>query len=275
MVGDSTNLSTGGGLVTKLDPVAVRLTQAGDEHSSALLAWVDGRRMRSAWRTRASWCFVGAWLMVCLAALIGSGVAWIFSRSAGEVFLVSGYVNIEKPYWLTIMPVSLAVLSAIMVLGGFYLWFTSKVPGLSTTQKAIDWANTTDAVSKLLAAGCTYPEAFETAARVAKTPSNRRWLLLSANQIKSGQPLLAQTSHNDSDAAVVELLTEAGDAEASHHWGIASQHFVEVAKQRLSLWLSITPAIATLIAGFIVWLSISATLGWIWKSAVQSIKSLS
>ena len=75
------------------------------------------------------------------------------------------------------------------------------------------------------------------------------------------------------DAAMLELLVDAGDGEPAEQWKIASDHFLGVARRRMALLLGSVPILATVVAGIIVWVAISATLGWMWLAVAELIGS--
>ncbi|MGB7346234.1 MAG: hypothetical protein WBD20_18595, partial [Pirellulaceae bacterium] len=77
------------------------------------------------------------------------------------------------------------------------------------------------------------------------------------------------------DPAIVELLVQSDSMDPIHGWRIVADHFIEVARSRFALLLSTGPILSTLLAGLIIWMSISATLGAMWRSAFQSIQGLS
>ena len=260
----------------KQDPVAERLSQSGDARATAMLNWMEGRRARSAWGRRAFWCAFGGWLLVTVSAVIAAAVAWNFSFQVQELYSTAGYIEIDAmPRWTRVVPQLLILLAVGLVIGGIYAWKSEQVPGLSTTRRAIDWANTSDAVSKLLSAGCTYPEAFKTAAQVTLTKSNRNWLLSAASRVERGQQSVSSSGTNATgDAVIVELLVDSNEEDPSQSWRTASQHFREVARQRLGLLLSMTPVLSTLFAGLIIWMAMSTTLGWMWRMTVQVLNDL-
>ncbi len=256
------------------DAVMNRLISAGDQHATSSLNWSQANQIRRSLRRRAFGCIFGSWLMVFAASLVGTIVAWTFSRSAEGMF------NDGMPVITIVLPPILLVVTVGLLVIGVLALINQSFPGHATTKDAIDWWSTGDAVSRLLSAGCTYPEAFRTAAKVAKTRSIRRWLIQSANSVEQGSMKFdGDHSTNDvprkGDASLVELLVQTSGNDASGGWRIVADHFAEVARSRLALLLGTAPVLSTLLAGLIVWVSISATLGSLWRQAISSISGLS
>ncbi|NNE00637.1 MAG: hypothetical protein HKN47_25255 [Pirellulaceae bacterium] len=259
-------------MVAISDPVAERLLQAGDAHLADMLDWNDGQQLRARLRRRAFWCTFAGWLLITSAAIVGSFVSWTFTQNVHAMFDESGLMEgTSLPFLTTVLPPTMVALTCFLIFGGLYAWSAGVFPGFSTTQRAIDWANTSDAVSRLLSVGCTYCEAFRTAARIANTRSSRDWLLNAAARVEQGGSEVADQTHASGDLAIVELLVQSSQAEPKLRWQIAKDHFFEVAQQRLALLLTTTPIFSTLAAGLIIWMSISATLGWMWSAAIKAI----
>ncbi|WP_145419784.1 hypothetical protein [Planctomycetes bacterium K23_9] len=251
------------------DPVVKRILSAGDEHAVSAIDWLDGKQARTSLRRRAWWCVVGGWLMVTVATAVSALVAWNFSQNAGDIFAD------KIPFVAVVLSPVLMGLTCVLLVGGVTAFFNDSFPGLSMTNSAIDWAGTGDAVSRLLSVGCTYPEAFRTAAEVTRTRSNRLWLTNAAKKVEQGATHLQDQSDTDGDPAIVELLVQSEESDPSVSWRIVADHFIEVARSRLALLLSTGPVLSTLLAGLIIWLSISATLGSMWRHALQTIQGLS
>jgi hypothetical protein len=200
---------------------------------------------------------------------VGAFVAWSFSQNAEEIF------DGKMPIASILFPPILIVLTCVCFVGGLIAFFRLAFPGLASTSQAIDWSGTGDAVSRLLAAGCTYPDAYRAAAEVAHTSNSRRWLHQAATRIDQGALAIGDARNAAGDAAVVELLIQANETDPSQSWRAVADHFIEIARSRLALLLSTAPIVATLLAGLIVWLSISSTLGAMWRHALQSMGSFS
>lgn len=282
MVDHSPCLPTGGAVVNpnppsnsskpvELDAVAQRLAAGGSETVESMLAWIDNNHSRKLMIRRAFWCSFSSWLLVSCAALIGTWVSWMFLTHARD--LVDIY-DFKQPTFAIIMPQVLTAVSVILFIGGIVAWWTGNFPGFDKTKNAIDWAGNSEAVSRLLSAGCTYPEAFATTASVASTKESRNWLTQAASRIEQGGPEIGTTNSLGGDAAIVELLLESNFSHPSEKWQIASEHFDNVSRQRSSLLIGTMPILSTLVAGIFVWVSISATLGWMWSCAASMIGGL-
>ncbi len=260
-------------MVTRLDPVASRLAAADDVNTALVLDWLEARQQRDSLHRRAFWCSLGAWLLVTAAAVISSAVAIKFAHDTREAFSEVYPLSWNRrdqvfspPLTLDIVPPVLALIAIVLLIGGLLGWWLGRFPGHRWTCSAIDWWNVSDAVSRLLAVGCTYPEAFDTAAEVARTSGNRWRLRQAAEHVRQGvsEPLLGPAS--DGDVAMVQTWVETIDVDPSERWRLANQHFAEVARRRVGVLQATVPIVSTLLAGLLIWMSISATLGWMWMT---------
>ncbi len=257
-----------------LDAVAKRLAEANSYESSSVLEWLEGQQQRSAMRRRAALCTAGGWLLMSTAAVVSSVVAWKMSGDIREIF--SGMMGPEStvPGAVDFLPWLLVLIATVLVVGGIVSWFGESIPGFSKTASAIDWSAASDAVTRLLSIGCTYPEAFRMAATVARSKPSRTWLIQAADRVEHGGPQVSPNQHSIGDAAVLELLIDAAEFEPQKQWKVAADHFLEVARRRLVLLLQSVPMIATIISGLLVWIAISATLGWMWRAVAEMIRGL-
>jgi hypothetical protein len=178
----------------------------------------------------------------------------------------------SSSWTLTYLPIALTLIAGTLLLGGLYAWLFGRVPGLGATRSAIDWSATSDAVARLLAVGCTYPEAFRVAGDVTRSRAGRAWLQDSVKRIEQGGAEIAITPTRSGDPAILELLIEAGEGEPQRRWAVASNHFFAVAQQRLALLLSATPFLSTIVSGLLIWLAISATLGPMWQAVTEMLR---
>ena len=270
-------------MVKRLDPVASRLAASGKAEASLVLDWLEGRQQRNALHRRAFWCSFSAWMLVTTAAVVGSAAAIKFAHDAREAFTV---LKIDQDAWnyqytvktppmtLDIIPPVLGVIAAILLVGGLVAWLCGRFPGHRWTCSAIDWSNISDAMSRLLSVGCTYPEAFDAAAEVSRTAGNRTWLRNAADQIRQGVTQLSIRAGGDNDVAILAALVENADVKPSQNWRLAKEHFGEVARRRVDLLQATLPIISTLIAGLLIWVSISATLGWMWATIGAMIRRM-
>ncbi len=272
-------------MVTALDPVAERLAASTDGHASLVIDWLEARHRRVALNRRAAWCTFGAWLTVTSAATVGCIVAVKFAADVRETFRDAGLWSLDGWSWevepldlpmmLRVVPPLLGSIAALLIIGGLIAWSTGRFPGLGWARSAIDWADVSDGVSRLLAVGCTYPEAFQTAAKISRTRANREWLRKASERIESGTAQVSAGAPATSDVAVLEMLVEDNATDPSQRWQLAHQHFEDAARRRLSLLQGTLPVISTLLAGLLIWMSISATLGWMWGTIARMLYGMS
>ena len=257
-----------------LDPIANRLASAGEENAGSMLQWIEGQQQRSVMNRQATWCMASGFCVVTAAAIISSLISLVFSHEMKALFRDDLPRGVGAMSSVMTMPIALAAVTALLIIGGAVAWSSGHVPGLRSVRSAIDAAAAGDAIARLLAIGCTYPEAFKMAADVTRTGGNRNWLLRAADQVQRGASPPQALQSSSGDAAMLELLVDAGEGEPAQQWKIASDHFYGVAKRRMALLLGAVPILATVIAGLIVWLAISATLGWMWLAVADLIGTL-
>lgn len=255
-----------------LDPVAEHLAATGQPESTGLVQWLQRQRERNSMRRRARLCVLSGWLMVSVAAIVSSIVSIQMSLSAREIFDVG--TTVVVPSSVVYLPIVMVVASVILVVGGIACWLYQRVPGFSSTASAIDWATASDAMSRLLSIGCTYPDALRAAAAVSSGRTVRTWLTRAAARVESGGPKVLPDSPVRGDTALLETLVGTDDTNPPQQWSIAQQHFGELAHQRLVLLLQSMPILSTIIAGLLIWIAISATLGWIWRATANLISGL-
>lgn len=279
MVGNRPGLFAGGRVVAttlprSLDPVATRLSQGGEQDTPTVLQWLESEQQRKNMRRRAKWCAIAGWSLLSLTTVVSAFLAFHFGQSLRE--LIAGDIETEltAPWALSVIPIALVLLAIALLLIGPLAWSVGRVPGFSKTLAAIDWSSTSDAVNRLLSVGCTYPEAFRTAAKVSTSSPSRDWLLRAADRVERGGQPVDQAAAINSDSAVLESLIATADAQPQHQWQIAAEHFLDVARRRLVLVLQSTPMLSTILSGLILWASISITLGWMWRLAAQMIQGL-
>ena len=270
-------------MVAKLDPVAERLSQV-DGKSAGVLNWLDSQQNRNAMRKRAKWCTISGWGLMGIAGVISSVVAVMLSQrvraviddAAGlEFFNFRDYgTEIVVNSAINWVPWLIVVISSALILSGLVLYFTGRIPGLRRTNSAVEWASVGDAMSRLLDAGCGYPESFRTASQIANTWETRHWLISAAVRVERGQPAVTTSRVSSGDIASLELMVEAGSAEPQKQWGIVSDHFHHLATYRLANYQHLMPVFSTIIAGLLIWISISSSLSWVWRSISQMITGL-
>lgn len=263
---------------SKVDEI-VRHLGDQDRHSESLVRWVESRQACQFMRRRATWCTVSAWAFLSGAAIVSSVVAITMSNRVRGIF--SDQVTGDEFSLMTIAwtPWILSVIAALVAIGGFAALVSGWMPGYRSTRSAIDLSLVCEAVTGLLSVGVPYPDAFRAAAKIAPRGEAQHWLIGAATRVESGQSpgvtaslgpessLPASKAMSFSgDVAMLELLIASADDHPAGQWSIASHHFRDVAGRRLSLLTQSLPLITTLLAGLLLWVSISSTLGWMWKS---------
>ncbi len=208
------------------------------------------------------------------ASLVSFAVAFQMSREARAIFDKSFETPIEMGPALMVVPFVLAVAAGVILVGGLLAWSWGWFPGWSRTVSAIDWSTGSDAVARLLSAGCTYPEAFRLAAEVTRSHSSRTWFKQAADRVEQGGPHVSASAYGRGDTAMLEALVEPSRQEPDRQWRIASAHFFEVATRRLVLLLQAVPMISTILSGLLIWIAVSSTLGWMWRAVAEMIRGL-
>ncbi len=262
-------------MVTRpLDPVAKRLAAAGNENADSVIDWLAGQQQRGIMDRNAMWCTAGGWIGMTVAAIISSAVAVRLSLDARTLFSQGWLPDSHVPWSVIYLPIVLVAIAVFLTVGGSIIWWMGGMPGLRTTRSAIDWAAVSDAMTRLLSVGCTYPEAFRTAAAITRTRSSRGWLTRAAARVERGEGKFCASNDARGDSAIVELLVDPGDCDPARQWQMASDHFFEVAQRRLILLLGSMPVLSTILSGLLIWVSISATLGWMWKAVAEMLAGL-
>ncbi len=249
----------------QLDPVAAVLTRMG-EPSSSVIDWLNSQREFTRMRRRATWCAVSAWLMLTAAAIVSSLVAVSMSGNIRRIFDDQYRADSWSILMISYAPWLLVTTAGALLVVGVIGFTSGQMPGLKSTISAIDWSSACDAVGRLLSIGCSYPEAFRTAAQSMRRSESRHWLLAAVDRVESGRPPIDARFATRGDVAVLELMIEAAESQPQNQWQLASLHFLDVARRRLVLLTHSIPMITTLLAGFLIWISISTTLGWMWRT---------
>lgn len=252
-----------------LDAVAERLSTAGDKAKTSVIEWLESEQERAMMRRRATACSLAAWLLLLTASVISFAVAFQMSRQARSIFTETFDSRANSVPALVLVPVGLGFAMSVILIGGLAAWWTGRFPGWSRTLSAIDWSASSDAVARLLAVGCTYPEAFRLAAEVARNRPSRAWLQQAADRVERGGPQVASSAYGSGDTAMLEALVETATQQPDRQWRIASSHFLEVATRRLVLLLQTMPMVATIVSGLLVWIAIASTLGWMWRAVAE------
>lgn len=256
-----------------LDPVAQKLAAVGEESSAAVVDWLASQHERQAMNRRATWCSIGGYSMMTFAAVASSLIAVVMSNEARKL-IIDDLGMATVPLSAQVLPFGLVAVAALFLFGGGFAWVSGRIPGLRAIRSAIDWSTVGDAMTRLLSIGCTYPDAFRAAATVTKNRSNRDWLTDAAKRVEQGGNPITLSDYSRGDEAILELLVDAGEGEPSRQWKIASRHFTDVAQRRLVLLVAMVPVLSTIVSGILLWASISATLGWMWRATANLIQGM-
>ncbi|TWU51362.1 hypothetical protein [Rubripirellula reticaptiva] len=258
---------------SKLDSVASLLATVPG-NSAIAIEWIESQREIETLCRRAKLCLFSGWLMLTLAAIVSAVVAWVMSRSVVEIFqdpfgidMTSGeLLSMSSMSVVIYTPWLLAAIAVALVLGGLTGFVSGRLPGLHSTLSALQWSSASNAVTRLLSAGFTFPQAFRATAQTLSRGHCRSWLLHAADRVEAGKTPVSNLPNTSGDVAVLELLLGAAESQPQAQWQLASDHFLEVGRRRLMLLSHSVPLIATVLTGFLIWISISATLGWMWKA---------
>ncbi|WP_146460917.1 hypothetical protein [Rubripirellula tenax] len=249
----------------QLDSVASYLASVPG-HSPSAIGWLDGQRELGEMRRRAVFCVFAAWLMLTVAAIVAAVTALMMSANVRSIFDEQFRDDLGSILAIVYVPWILFSIAAVLLVGGLVALLSGYFPGLRSTRSALDWSSAADAVSRLLSAGCTYPDAFRVAAAAMPSSESRGWLIHAAERVEKGMSPTLENNVARGDTAVLELMLGAVNDQPQHQWSLATEHFFVVAKRRLMLLTHTVPMITTVLAGFLIWVSISTTLGWMWKS---------
>ncbi|TWT83706.1 hypothetical protein CA13_51730 [Planctomycetes bacterium CA13] len=247
-----------------------------DSQSANAIEWLERQHVRRAMIWRARSCTISSWLMVAVAAIVGSVIGVKLSM---DVYQMASEMGLDDVYghsgWrLFWIPGLMVVVSLVVVVGGIIGAFFGFFPGYRSTSSAIDWSTATDAVTRLLAVGCTYPEAYSTAAKVVQNRTSRTWLTETAMRVERGETVRGVSPYSRNDVAMLESLIDPTGENPTQQWQLASDHFYRVAKGRLTLLTQSMPFLSTVVAGFIIWFAISSSLGWFWVTVTRLIGGL-
>lgn len=260
--------------------------------------WLDRQQRRKEIRRDATRCATMAWGLMTTIATLGSLVAFVFHRNLTQAFPSTDDRVFDPSVSLTIqtVPYLLAITAALLfVLGGLAI-ASGRFPGQRSTLLGVDWATACDAVSQFLSTQSTYSDSLRGAAVLFASKrfgipfqSSRTvasWLESAAIRIDSGRKLFEPNSTESGDQEKLRLLVHSmsqdsnqndasgADFNPSHRWNEASEYFMTVSQQRLEVLTYSLPSIATVLSGILLWVSISASLGWMWQSVAAMLKNL-
>ena len=106
------------------------------------------------------------------------------------------------------------------------------------------------------------------------TESMTKWLERAARNVEAGKPVTPKKLSNGPNTAVLHAVLANPDSIAQDDWKAVVQHYDSCSKQTLSLLLAAVPVAATLVAGLILWFSITSTFGDFYRMLSSSIQQL-
>ncbi len=270
-------------VLNQADAVSSLLSRTPGNEAAAI-EWSELQREIALMRRRAKFCLLTGWLMLTSAAVVSAVVAWMMSRSVRDIFVGEFGVEDASMYVIIYAPWMLIAIAIGLVLVGLVGFASGGLPGIRSTFSALDWSAASGAMARLLAVGTNYPESFRAAAQSVPAGESRAWLMYAADRVEQGKsPTLSGGTNLDSpsvlalqgDRAVLELMLDAGETAPQKQWQLATEHFLDMARRRLMLLTHSVPLVTTVLAGFLIWISISATLGWMWKMVGTMIRGFS
>ncbi|WP_442506567.1 hypothetical protein SH528x_005417 [Novipirellula sp. SH528] len=263
-------------MVKKLDAVSQRLIASGADHEASVLQWLDGQQQRRNMTKRAIWSTAGGWLLVIASGIVASLVAIKISIDVQDITSTTQgmFGDVETPQRVLWVPYVTVVISILLIGFAVIGILRGALPGYRSTKSAIQWAAASDAVSRLLAAGYTYSEAFTAAASVVKQGTAYGWLNDTIRRLERGESEVGLTSWSRGDAALLEAIVDGATISPERQWQIASDHFSEVAQRRLVLLTQLMPLFSTVVAGGLIWIAVATTLGWFWYTVSSMIGGL-
>ena len=293
--------------LVRLDPVFRRLSQTdpsqvGGDHQQEMsisdrsFSWIDRQERRLQMRRAATRCVVGAWALLTSIAIASSLVGFVFLANMTELFSIEeSYYEIGSAWQsYRLVPWLLAVMGTTLLFVGGLALLMRRFPGLRSTQSSIDWATACDAVAQLLATGCSYDQSFREALPLmpknifdgsSRSSSAATWLSSAIERVEAGREVFESGNAMSADELKLRLLVQADQPNAgdqgvakdpfpAQRWQAAADHFMFVAEERLGMLNHCLPPIATILSGIMLWMSISATLGWMWRSGVGLLRGL-
>ena len=259
------------------------------DHPSACIEsfdWLESQSIRHRMRRQAWFCSWRSWGMVTIIAGISSVVSFVFLQHLVDLLqmTVDFYQSPEIPPMTMAVPLILAMMAVIALLVGGLALFWDRFPGQRSTLAAIDWATACDAMAHLLSTGCTYGDSLAMAQSVMPSrkgalnfqPANRTkaWLAAAKNRVDQGREIFEVKTSRNTDETMLCLLVDADSVSEtpSKSWRMAAEHFDGMAHQRLHLLTQSLPPIATVISGILLWISISSTLGGMWRAMASMLR---
>ncbi|TWT51197.1 hypothetical protein Pla22_39740 [Rubripirellula amarantea] len=274
----------------KSDPVAKRLITNSENRNDSVEAqrlamhWLAGQVQRSRMRRRAWVCVMMAWSTIAIAAVASAATAYMMANNIAAIFdsNSASLNNFHDPYanphplpdrgFSNVVPGLLLAIAIMVLAAGAITLLRRRLPGIQSVIDSLDWATGCDAVARLLHQGCTYSESFSLTAGILRDGIVRDWFAEFAARTNRGQPFFASQQLIEGDAAMLRLLvssdehTEVPASSLPERWTTAANHFESVSQRRLGIMTHFIPPAATLMSGLLVWIALSASLGWMWRA---------
>lgn len=243
-----------------------------------------------AMRRRILAALLGGALLIAISAVLG---LVMLSMLSGAMFDLIAEFEIEQPLELVVLTraawmglPSLVVLSCSVALVVWLRRFPSVgsvaervcdfIPLAGRALAAIDLAEMSDALSRLLAAGHPYPAAFDGAAGAVSSIRLRRWLWQASAALQQGASVDVVMQRLPLSAGVLPALVGSlGPApeQPDQAWQIAARSVYEIADRRSDRAARLLPPVAVVCAATTAWLGLSVLiLGF--NSMFQMITSL-
>lgn len=270
---------------TKIDPVLGKLRElsqgASGKSETVALRWLEAQELRRTLLSQTKRCLVASWLILFGFASASAIVATLLHQQIKTTFEFSdSYFAVEivsDKAWIVISVLWL-IAFAILILGLIGL-ASNRFPGLRSTRAAVDWASTSDAIARLLSSGCSYPDAFQLAreslstTRFGDQPA-AYWLLLARKNAEQGRPFVSENSLARGDAALLDLLIDPIAQQPDIQWAEAARQYDKIAIGRRDLIVNGVPPLTTVLSGILLWVSVSSSMSWVWRSMQEMIGGL-
>lgn len=259
---------------SKSDPVRDELISRSDVGTAALSRWVEYCTERDLMLRRLFSCALGSWLLILTIAILCTLMMWYFDASTYEVMAIFEDGKRNPDSGSGAPPLVPVVLSIFCVVWGLLplAWKLNVIPLFRKLRNDIDWTSIGHAMGHLLPLGIPYPTAFRLTAKNLCCGSHRKWLEQAASSVETGQPGIKDVRFPRPDAAVLQTILSHPDSMAQRDWESVALHYDACAKRTWSLLVASVPVASTLIAGFILWLSITSTFGDFYRELTNGIQ---
>ena len=246
------------------DAVTRRLQLAPSQNPEAVVGWLEHQLERDGMRQQVWTCALKAWITITGIAAASTAIAWYFQATTANAMQIFDFSNANAGSLSeglhSYMPMILLTTTMLLLTMLPLAWAFGRLPGFSSALSSVDWATTGVAMSRLLTIGCPYPEAFRTTAKAIACSGQRQWLLDAANRVEAGGQAIPEDCHQAPGSAILHVILSTQRSPMQREWQLASEHYLEVAQRKIGLITGAAPVVATILAGTILWLSISTTL---------------